>query len=330
MIKSISREPFFSDTVDIRYEVPSDFILTKPTYFKASRELQKNQTRNAFPVVVYVLCKNEKGELFNTSHTSECIFYWLVRETSLPNHYLKKDSKEHLHYFLQVIDEKSHRFNKENAVYIDKAKSAGFSKIVYSVGLWVDEGIYQEKFVEYSDTCFEDISLVYSEILYEAETMYNASPELIKYDMEKVFANSNGLAISENYSVASAQKLIDLLFTSNGDDSVFERDLYFKRIPVLFSEVLNLIMTLNQRAKLLKSKFRLSSENLIIDLSFIGFLSYLNNREIKDLDAMVQDLDGKIYKIGDISEDMQITATHEMTKEMKDLSKRYMNGLVAA
>jgi hypothetical protein len=327
MIKSISREPFFSDTVNVKYEVPSNFVLTKPSYFKASKEIQKNQTRNAFPVVVYVLCKNEKGELFKSSHASECIFYWLVRETGLPNHYLKKDSKEHLHYFLQNIDEKSHRFNKENAAYIEDAKNSGFSTIVYSVGLWVDQGIYQEQFVEYSDNYLEEISLKYAEILYQAETMYNNSPELIKYDMEKIFANSKGLAISDNYSVVAAQKLIDLLFTSNGDNAVFEKDLYFKKISVLFSEVLNLLMTLNQRSKFLRSRFKLSSESLTINLSFIGFLSYLNNREIKDLDAMVEDINGIIYKVGDIAEDMEITATHEMTEEMKELSKRYMIGL---
>ena len=330
MIRNISREPFFNDTVNIKYEVPSSFVLTTPSYFRPSEEIQKNQTRNAFPVLVYVLCRNEHGELFETSHSSERIFYWLVRETSLPNHYLKKDNKEHLHYFKQQVDEKSHNYNKENAEYIQKAKESGFANIIYSVGLWVNDGIYQEQFVEHSDNYLEELSFKYADILYQAETMYNDSPELIKYDMEKIFANSNGLAISENYSVVSAQKLIDLLFTSNGDDAVFESDLYFKNIPILFSEVLNLIMILNQRAKLLTSRFRLSSENLTINLSFIGFLSYLNNREIKDLEAMVQDLNGEVYKIGDISEDMEITATHEMTKELKELSRKYMDGLVAA
>lgn len=311
----------------IEYVIPHDFLLSTPEYFTGRQSLLSSLSLRKrlgwpFPVVIYGVFLNEQGESFCNSFESDSKFDYFLLNLNLPCE-MDLDRQRYLHYFEQYSDPSSSSYK---SLFFDKkmkAEKSGYGRLVFSVGVWTDDGIINEQMIPYGDS-FEELASATLKAFYDAFKIYNGSPELLKFYLESIFGNEELVDDSKKPTVLTNRSIIDAVFDQDDGERRLNDPDGLGTFPIVLNEALNLYLALTRGSHaMLSVVFRIDFNENHILVDFDNFLKIMQ-RLHQSGDQVVFDISGKEIEHVDNYTEGRTSFAVQRTDYMKSLLSVYV------
>lgn len=300
--------------IDVEYIIPESFKLSVPKYFKSVYKVfEENSINNNFfyPIIAYAVFYDKSKNIYDNHYDDNFMLKSYFNSTLLPiianDNYILNSNNNFLEEFFKNDGFVNSKEFFQNIKYM---KSKGYGDVKISIGIWTDDGILQEKIVDLNIDDYSNIALALTNTEIESYNIYNNSPEVVRLEISKIFANDE-ISLSDS-NPDLAKMFITDLFNSKGDEEKLNNDFY-NNLNTVFYENCNLFLHLNKEGKgILRTIISVDGYDFLF-VDFLIIVGVLFHSYEDDQYKKPTELNNKDYDINSFSLKSSIFIKHKLS-----------------